>query len=176
MIHFNKKFNKYDLSGDWGVGFTSNTNREFYFDLEDYEKIKNYCWSEHQGYLEAYETTSKKIVRFHQIVVNCPKGFVRDHINRNKLDNRKNNIRIITHQDNVKNQSIRSDNNSGVIGVCWNKAQQTWKAGLQVNKKWKLHKNYKTKEEAIKARLKAEKEYFGEFAPQKHLFKEYGVN
>lgn len=39
---FNKQ-NKYDLSGEYGVGWTSNTNEEFYFDLEDYNKIKDYC-------------------------------------------------------------------------------------------------------------------------------------
>ena len=38
-----KKYNQYDLSGEYGIGWTSNTNEEFYFDLEDYNKIKNYC-------------------------------------------------------------------------------------------------------------------------------------
>ena len=37
-----KKYNDYDLTGEFGVGWTKNTNKEFYFDLEDYDLIKNY--------------------------------------------------------------------------------------------------------------------------------------
>lgn len=39
-----KKYNVYDLSGEYGVGYTYQ-GEEFYFDLEDYDKIKDYCWS-----------------------------------------------------------------------------------------------------------------------------------
>ncbi len=39
-----KKYNTYDLSDEYGIGFTSK-GEKFYFDLEDYDKIKNYCWS-----------------------------------------------------------------------------------------------------------------------------------
>ena len=39
------KTNKYDLSGEYGIGYDSN-GQKFYFDLEDYDKIKNYCWYE----------------------------------------------------------------------------------------------------------------------------------
>ena len=54
--HKRKKYNTYDLSGDYGIGYTSNLNlngnNEFYFDLEDYDKIKNYCWCfDDDGYL-----------------------------------------------------------------------------------------------------------------------------
>ena len=41
-----RKTNRYDLSGDVGIGWTSNTNRQFYFDLNDYELIKDYSWHE----------------------------------------------------------------------------------------------------------------------------------
>ena len=38
----NKKYNSYDLSGEYGIGYTSK-GKKFYFDLEDYDKIKDYC-------------------------------------------------------------------------------------------------------------------------------------
>ena len=38
-----KKYNIYDLSGEYGIGYTLK-GEEFYFDLEDYDKIKDYCW------------------------------------------------------------------------------------------------------------------------------------
>ena len=37
-----KKYNTYDLSGEYGIGYTSK-GEEFYFDLDDYDKIKDYC-------------------------------------------------------------------------------------------------------------------------------------
>lgn len=38
----NKRYNRYDLTGEYGIGYT-NQGVEFYFDLEDYDKIKEYC-------------------------------------------------------------------------------------------------------------------------------------
>ena len=38
-----RKENIYDLSGEFGIGYCTNTGSPFYFDLEDYNKIKNYC-------------------------------------------------------------------------------------------------------------------------------------
>ena len=48
-----RSYNKYDLSGEYGIGYDNN-GREFYFDLEDYELIKNYYWliNSADGYVE----------------------------------------------------------------------------------------------------------------------------
>ena len=58
MSEVKRKYNRYDLeSQEYGIGWTSNTNEEFWFDKEDYDKIKNYCWNYHKnkhgGYIEA---------------------------------------------------------------------------------------------------------------------------
>ena len=45
----NNKYNKYDLSGCFGIGYASNNDDLFYFDLEDYNKIKNTCWYSKNG-------------------------------------------------------------------------------------------------------------------------------
>ena len=103
--HRNHKVNTYDLSGEYGIGWTSNTNREFYFDLEDYDKIKDFCWCEAKhnktGYtaLTATNIYTKKTIKFHHII-GCA-GY--DHINRNPLDNRKCNLRMATEQNNTRN-------------------------------------------------------------------------
>lgn len=53
MSKIKKKYNTYDLSGEYGIGYTSK-NEEFYFDLEDYDKIKDYYWYRDQtGYFGA---------------------------------------------------------------------------------------------------------------------------
>ena len=54
-----KKYNTYDLTGEYGIGYTSK-DEEFYFDLEDYDKIKDYCWRiTMQGYVRAYSPKTK---------------------------------------------------------------------------------------------------------------------
>ena len=48
----NKKYNTYNLSGEYGIGYTTK-GEEFYFDLEDYDKIKDYCWYiDENGYVQ----------------------------------------------------------------------------------------------------------------------------
>lgn len=171
-----KKYNKYDLSGDYGIGWTSNTNREFYFDLEDYDKIKDYCWSEHvdgNGYhcLQSHYADSGKIIKFHNAL-----GFLmRDHINRNPLDNRKENLRECSIKENAMNRSKYKNNTSGVSGVYWRNDILKWRACIQAENITYNLGCFIDKKDAIKARLYAEKKYFGEFAPQIHLFEEYGI-
>ena len=174
---FERKYNKYDLSGEYGIGWTSNTNREFYFDLEDYDLIKDYCWREYAQKdcdhvtLRARDRQSGKNVMMHGLVF----GKYCDHINRNPLDNRKSNLREATAKENARNSSIAKNNTSGVIGVTWNQKDNVWQARICVDWKSKSLGYFNNKTDAIVARLKAEKEYYGEFAPQRHLFETYYV-
>lgn len=180
LIQFNKetkkKYNKYDYSKEYGVGYCSNTGNEFYFDWEDFDKIKDYCWNEHikkNGYhvLETYcKQQDKNIPMMHLF------GYKRyDHENRNPLDNRKANLRKATQQENVRNKSIQKNNTSGVTGVGYLSNTGSWRARITYNEKSIYLGTFKNKDEAIKARLMAEKKYFGEFAPQRHLFEQYEI-
>lgn len=171
------KKNDVDLSGDYGVGWTFNTNARFYFDLEDYDKIKDYCWVEsvtQSGYhaLVAHiSETNNKTVRMSDLL-----GFKTcDHINRNPLDNRKANFRAATHQENIRNSSRPKNNTSGFVGVSLDRKTNKWKAYITIDYKQKALGLFADKADAIKARFEAENKYFGEFAPQKHLFEEYGI-
>lgn len=173
-----RKTNKYDLSGKYGIGWTTNTNKLFYFDLEDYDKIKDYTWVEsintktQYHYLEAYDKKKKKNVYFVHLIIN--KKDI-DHANRNPLDNRKSNLRESTRSQQNANQKIRLDNTSGVIGVRWRKDRSVWCSYIQFEHS-RIHiGNYTDKEDAIRARLQAEAKYFKEFAPQRHLFEQYGI-
>ena len=99
-----------------------------------------------------------------------------DHEDRNELNNRKYNLRSCTHQENCRNKGIRSDNKSGITGVYFSKETNKWRAQIRINGKNTMLYYGNSKEDAIKARLKAEKEYFGKFAPQKNLYDEYGID
>lgn len=174
---FKKKYNNYDLSREYGVGWTTNTNKEFYFDLEDYEKIKNYCWVEDVGTtgyssIRARVPGENKKVIIHWIIMG-EKWY--DHIDRNPFNNRKNNLRKTTRVENNRNRSIAKNNTAGITGIYWNKRNNNWRSSITVNRERIELGSYKIKEDAIIARLLAEVKYFGEFAPQRHLFKQYNI-
>lgn len=173
-----KKYNEYDLSGEYGIGWTTNTKKEFYFDLEDYDKIKNYAWRERVSNngkyhaLVARDKETKKMVLMSNLL-----GYKHyDHKDRNPLNNRKENLRKATYSQNAQNRTVGSNNTSGIIGVHYSKSAQKWRAVIKLNGKHNHLGYFVNKDEAIKTRLKAEVEYFGEFSPQKHLFKQYGIN
>lgn len=172
-----KKYNKYNLSGEFGVGYCSNTGNEFYFDLEDYDKIKDYCWYENidkdSGYCElrAYDVNTKKIIHMHQLL-----GFSNyDHIDRNPLNNQRINLRPANYKENNRNRNVFKNNTSGIMGVNWENKRNRWRARIYIDKHRLELGFFINKEDAIKARLGAEAKYYGEFAPQRHLFKEYGI-
>ena len=170
-IPFKPGENRYDLSGDYGIGYVQNSNQEFYFDLEDYDKIKEYYWHVDDGYIKTNLKDNKSVLCMHQLL--CGVGC--DHINRKRYDNRKANLRLCTQQLNMQNRSIGINNTSGVIGVSYSKKYNKWCAYINYFKKRIYLGYFDNKTDAIVARLKAEVEYFKEFAPQKHLYGEYGL-
>lgn len=78
-----------------------------------------------------------------------------DHINGVKVDNRIENLRNATHQDNMKNLPIRKDNASGVSGVSWSRARGLWIAQIGSGKSRKYLGGFVTIDEAKNARRKA---------------------
>ena len=177
IVH--KKYNDYKLNlkdeyGLYGIGYCSNSKKEFYFDMDDYELIKNGCWIEHidhHGYSRLEARINNQIIKMSHLL-----GYKEyDHIDRNPLNNRRNNFRTATHSENNINQSIQSNNTSGIIGVSWNTWKQKWTAYINIDKKYTYLGDFISKDDAIITRLKAEAKYYGEFAPQKHLFEQYGI-
>ena len=161
----NKKYNKYDLSGEYGIGYTLK-GEIFYFDKEDYDKIKNYCWfSDYNGYFVAKDKSHKNI-KLHRIIMGLHYGDnkIVDHINHYKYDNRKCNLRIVTNQQNLMNQKLKNNNTSGVIGVHWSDAYNYWVAQIGYKGNKINLGTYQNFDEAVKARKEAEEKYFGEYS------------
>ena len=161
-----KKFNTYELDYKTNIGKGLTDKEEpFYFDIDDYDKIKEYCWHlDDKGYIISNEKNHGKVVRMHRLVMNCPEDKIVDHIDHKKNNNCKSNLRICTTAENNRNKSLSKNNKSGVHGVRWDKRSSKWKAEIIFNRKI-IHLGYfKTIEEAAKARKEAEIKYFGEFA------------
>lgn len=139
-------------------------------DKDDLEKVKNYQWSiksckkNIKNYM--YVKNTKNKIKLHQLIMGRKKGYEIDHINHKTLDNRKQNLRFVTHSQNLMNGKKRIDNTSGYKGVIWDKDNKKWRAQLHINQKHIGLGRFINKQDAINARRKAEKKYFGEFAYQ----------
>jgi hypothetical protein len=171
----NKKYNEYFQIDDFTMGCYAHNNREiFYFDKEDFEKVRNCCWLiDADNY--ARTKLNGKSVLFHQLIMDFP-GCEVDHKDRNRRNNKKENLRRATDGQNAINASMRKDNVTGVKGVSWNDTNKNWRSILDLNYERVLDKSFKNFFDAVVCRLNAEKQYYKEFAPQKHLFEEYGVS
>lgn len=93
----------------------------------------------------------------HRLVVGAKKGQIVDHINRNKLDNRKENLRIVTRQQNIVNSVTK--------GITFNKLKEKYQARITTGNKRKSLGYYETEEEAMRAYQQAHLKVYGEFSP-----------
>ena len=98
-----------------------------------------------------------------------------DHINGSQFDNRKQNLRLANKSQNSYNSVVRSNNTSGVMGVSWKHDRNKWKAYIRVRGKLRHLGYFDAFNDAVKARLEAERDICGSFAPQRHLFDEYYI-
>ena len=158
----NRKYNRYDLSGEYGIGYTSK-GEEFWFDLEDYDKIKDYYWHKGTGgYIKNGDS-----VGIHRIIMDAQDSeYDVDHKHgcNSRHDNRKQNLRLATRAQNVINVGLKANNTSGVTGVGWYKHLNKWTARITVDGV-KLYLGVFDKfEDAVAARKAAEEKYFGEWS------------
>lgn len=165
----NSKQNIYKLINDkYYIGYTQ-SGKEFYFDKEDYNLVKQYCWviDNSTGYVKTIDrinNTGK--LYLHRLVMGCTKGdgVTVDHISGKRVDCRKNNLRFVTRCQNNMNSHIRSDNTSGVKGVSWCSRDNVWEAWIRINHERIYLGKYNKFEDAVKMRKQAEEEYFGEYS------------
>lgn len=165
MVNMKSRTNKYWFSEDGLLiyGIVS-TGEIFFFDKDDFDKIKNTLWyrcnrnTEHVKYIG-----SRNGKCIHRYILNAPPGYEIDHINHNPLDNRKINLRICTHQQNQFNQPLQKNNYSGVTGVSFYPPRKKYRARIKYNQK-ELHLGYYTSFlEAVQARNEGMRLLFGDF-------------
>lgn len=160
-----RKQNVYDLSGDYGIGYTNNTGQQFYFDMDDYEKIKDYCWVENdQGYIVAnnIKGNNPKNVRMQRLVMDFRYDVI-DHKNLKRYDNRKCNLRYATKQTNGINRGVNKNNSLGIKGIYELKQSGIYQAKISKGDKT-YTKNSKNLSFLIEWRQNKEKELYGEYA------------
>ncbi|HDM8285448.1 TPA: HNH endonuclease [Yersinia enterocolitica] len=84
-------------------------------------------------------------------------GMQIDHIDHNRLNNKIENLRLVTDLQNHRNLSMPPKNSSGAMGVSWRKSRNKWVASIRVNNKLKHLGSFENIHEAIEARKHAEK-------------------
>ena len=131
-------------------------------DSEDVSKVRTHKWSVMDNGYVVTKVNGKSLL-LHRLIKDCPPDMTVDHINHNKLDNRRSNLRICTQQENSFNKGMYSHNTSGIKGVGYDVDRRKWIARLMVDGKNLFLGRYESKYEASKAREKAEVKYFGEF-------------
>lgn len=134
-----------------------------FVDDEFYEPLNQLTWCFSQGY--ATRKIGNQTVFMHHCIIGKPDiGFDVDHIDGNKLNNQKTNLRFCTRSQNTANRGANKNNKSGYKGVSWNKNTCKWRATIVINAKQNHLGLFNTKEQAAEAYNVAAKQLFGEFA------------
>jgi hypothetical protein len=145
----------------------ANSDNCTHVDDEDYEKFKDFPWRKSQhGYAIICKAVNKRSKTFHlhREIMNAPEGLYVDHINGDPLDNRKENLRLVTHSQNMFNVKNYVTNKSGYRGVSWHALRNKWRARLNY-KGTGIHIGlFDSKEEAALAYNIKASEMYGEYA------------
>ena len=163
-LHKTKKDkNEIVLHDTYAEIILSNTGNRAIIDIEDVPKIEQYKWYEstYDGYVVA--VINGKNIKLHNFIIGKHEKEMIDHKDRNKFNNRKENLRHASRIETSRNKGKQSNNTSGVVGVSWHKQHEKWYAYINVNKKRIPLGLFDDLEEAKNIRIKAEKKYFGEY-------------
>ena len=155
------------------VFFNNEPDKSMLVDTSTWIYLSKYIWSYHKS--TGYASTNLedgKFAAYHYLILECPDGYVRDHINRDRLDNRLCNLRVITQEANCYNRSTYASNRFGVKGVSYDKSRPDRPYTVMIkipnpkyipgvnNPKIKHKKRFVCLEDAIAYRQMMEKQYY----------------
>lgn len=148
--------------------YTNKHKIPFMIDEEDYEIVLHYSW-----YIEDGRPTTmirdyyhgihigRRPIYLHQFLLGlAPKGLEWDHIDRNKLNNQRKNIQLVTRTENNRNKNLQSNNISGYKGIWFDRGK--WRSSIHISNRKRINLGrFSDLEEAILARKAAEIKYWG---------------
>lgn len=146
-----KKKMKYDLVEDYVICTLTN-GVSFMVDAIDFPNIQKYGWSYNRPrdyiFCNSKDIDCMPLSRF---IMRCPKGYEVDHVNHNRLDNRRCNLRIATRSENQANSNSRRNSSSKYKGVSLCNQTKLWRASIQCGNKQCTIGRFKNEEDAAKA-------------------------
>jgi hypothetical protein len=127
------RFDKQDIITDGNISyvvlrnFNGDESGRVMIDTFNIPLVRKHKWYlGSSGY--AVSTSGRHIMLMHRLINNTPEGYLTDHINRNKLDNRKVNLRTCNESENMENRDMLATNTAKVKGVYFHKATGKWTA------------------------------------------------
>lgn len=135
-----------------------------YVDEADYDFLSNYSWcvSSH-GY--AVSRIGGKLTYMHRLLLGHPEGKQVDHIDRNKLNNTRGNLRVVDPFRNQQNKSkVRRDTTSKYKGVYWHKSRRRWQVQIKCPEKRHFVGYFDCERDAALAYNEKARELFGKHA------------
>lgn len=146
-------------------------------DDDDFKILSQFKWTAQpkgDGRVYAYRMSKRtkpfekrKIIFMHRELMDVDSNHVVDHKNHNTLDNRRSNLRIATHAENMRNRIIQKNNKWGTPGITFikNNKIKPWRVTLRNNLVWpKYIGSFKTLKEASTKYIEASKKYHGEYS------------
>jgi hypothetical protein len=148
------------------------SNKGKYITIVDDEDgdLAEFNWSTSGNATYAERNNQGKVEKLHRVIVErmiaplkLRSGEQVDHINMNTLDNRRKNLRVVSHSQNNMNRRRQSNDTTGYKGVSWDRTKKRFMVQIRKDKK-KYHLGYfNTVEEAYAAYCEKAKELHGEF-------------
>ena len=136
-------------------------------DDEDFEWLNQWKWYCNHGYAVRKSSNlpgKQKMIFMHREILQTPDDMESDHINRDRQDNRRENLRVCTTAENQHNAKIRSDNTSGFKGVSFNRHTEKWEARIGNGNRIYLGL-FDSLDDAVHVYNKAARELYGKFVP-----------
>lgn len=142
-----------------------NNIEPFIVDSDIAEKIENRSWCVSSGYPAV--RINHDVVRLHDYVMSTavdekPVNCYVDHINQDKMDNRRQNLRFVTPTKSSQNLPLRTNNTSGYTGISkliYDSGNEAYRAYITINRKRIELGHFKSIDDAINARREAENRY-----------------
>ena len=152
------------------ASITLTKGRVAMIDAADVPLVEGWNWTAQISGQNAYAIRGERrpngghgTIRLHRVIMGDCSGCEIDHINGNGLDNRRANLRVASHGENMRNRRINTNNSSGYKGVCWCERSSQWLAQIRISGRRRHLGYFPTKEAAGEAYAKAAAELHGDF-------------
>ena len=142
-----------------------NLGQKIVIDDEDFEKVSQHTWSTWHIYRRGkYEwgcpkaTIKNRSITLSRFIMNPPQGLQIDHIDRDRFNNQKSNLRICSNSINGHNRGMLKSNTTGVVGAYYDKYHKKFRAEIRFNDEKMFIGYFETVDEAGLAYLEKKKE------------------
>ena len=158
--HRSECFNKFVIKNNFAIMYVESKKygiKEVIIDIDKIPLLSQTFWhicKQYDNYFIAvgWIKNLQKEVKLHRFLTNCPQNLIVDHINRNPLDNRLENLRCVSQSENMLNKKTQTNSTIGYKGIRYRKDCKKFQARIMVNKKAVSIGHFNTLLEAVIAR------------------------